>query len=54
MPEWKASGYQSISQLQEAIATEQLSYVTLGEHDRVLDIGCGNGKITAGYRDQLS
>lgn len=47
MTEWNASGYQSISQLQEAIATEQLSRVTLGATDRVLDVGCGNGKITA-------
>jgi trans-aconitate methyltransferase len=47
MTEWNASGYASISQLQEAIATEQLSHVTLGEYDRVLDMGCGNGKITA-------
>jgi trans-aconitate 2-methyltransferase len=46
MTEWNASGYASISQLQQAIATEQLSRVTLGETDRVLDIGCGNGKIT--------
>lgn len=47
MTEWNASGYASISQLQEMLATEQLSRVTLGERDRVLDIGCGNGKITA-------
>jgi trans-aconitate methyltransferase len=47
MTEWNASGYASISQLQQAIATEQLSHVTLEECDRVLDIGCGNGKITA-------
>jgi trans-aconitate 2-methyltransferase len=53
MTEWNASGYQSISQLQEAIATEQLSRVTLVESDRVLDIGCGNGKITAAIADRI-
>ncbi len=53
MTEWNASGYQSISQLQEAIATEQLSHVTLNSRDRVLDIGCGNGKITAAIADRI-
>ncbi len=47
MTEWNARGYQSVSHLQEAIATEQLARIALGERDRVLDIGCGNGKITA-------
>lgn len=47
MAEWNASEYQSISRLQEANAAEQLSRLTVGESDRVLDIGCGNGKITA-------
>lgn len=51
MAEWNASGYQSVSSLQEAIATEQLSRLTLREHDRILDIGCGNGKITAAIAD---
>lgn len=53
MAEWNASGYQSVSSLQEAIATEQLSRLTLGEHDRILDIGCGNGKITAAIADRV-
>lgn len=47
MAEWNASGYQSVASLQAAIATEQLSRLRLGEGDRVLDIGCGDGKITA-------
>jgi trans-aconitate 2-methyltransferase len=54
MTEWNASGYQSVSQLQEAIATEQLSHVTLREGDRVLDVGCGNGKITAAIASRVS
>lgn len=47
MTEWNASGYQTISSLQEAIATEQLSRLTLQGNEHILDIGCGNGKITA-------
>lgn len=54
MAEWNASGYQSVSSLQEAIATEQLSRLTLGKHDRILDIGCGNGKITAAIAERVS
>ncbi|MBV8884073.1 MAG: methyltransferase domain-containing protein [Chroococcidiopsidaceae cyanobacterium CP_BM_RX_35] len=53
MAEWNASGYQSVSSLQEVIATEQLSRLTLGERDRILDIGCGNGKITAAISSRV-
>ncbi len=53
MAEWNASGYQSVSSLQEAIATEQLSRLTLAEGDCILDVGCGNGKITAAIADRV-
>ena len=53
MAEWNASGYQAVSSLQEAMATEQLARVTLGARDRVLDIGCGNGKITAAIASRI-
>ncbi len=53
MAEWNASGYQAVSSLQETMANEQLTRVTLGTHDRVLDIGCGNGKITAAIADRI-
>jgi trans-aconitate methyltransferase len=53
LSEWNASGYQAVSRLQEAMATEQLARVKLGAHDRVLDIGCGNGKITAAIADRI-
>ncbi|MGH2413031.1 MAG: class I SAM-dependent methyltransferase [Microcystaceae cyanobacterium] len=51
--EWNAGGYQSISSLQEAIATEQLARLTLGEHERILDLGCGHGKITAAIAQRV-
>jgi trans-aconitate methyltransferase len=53
MAEWNASGYQAVSSLQETMAAEQLARVTLGARDRVLDIGCGNGKITAEIADRI-
>jgi trans-aconitate methyltransferase len=53
MAEWNASGYEAISSLQETLATEELARVTLGTSDRVLDVGCGNGKITAAIAGRI-
>jgi trans-aconitate methyltransferase len=53
MSEWNASAYQAVSSLQETIAREQLARVALGACDRVLDVGCGNGKITAAIADRI-
>ncbi|MGA7901928.1 MAG: methyltransferase domain-containing protein [Terrimicrobiaceae bacterium] len=47
MTEWDASEYARISQLQEAMAAEVLSLLDLEGTERVLDVGCGNGKVTA-------
>ncbi len=47
MTEWDASDYARISGLQEAMAEEVLALLTLQRGERVLDVGCGNGKITA-------
>lgn len=46
MAEWKASDYARISALQHAMAEEALSLLDLRGDERVLDIGCGNGKTT--------
>jgi trans-aconitate methyltransferase len=48
MSEWDAEGYSRISGLQQAMAAEVLALLHLHEDERILDIGCGNGKITAG------
>ncbi|GFE71850.1 trans-aconitate 2-methyltransferase [Chroococcus sp. FPU101] len=53
MTEWNAIGYQSVSSLQEALATKQLSRLTLAKSARILDIGCGNGKVTAAIAQHL-
>lgn len=47
MTEWNAPGYARISALQEAMAAEALALLHLQGAERVLDLGCGNGKITA-------
>ncbi len=47
MTEWNASEYDRLSALQAAMAEEVLSLLTLQGSERILDIGCGNGKTTA-------
>lgn len=47
MTEWDAAGYAEISGLQQAMAAEQLARLDLAGTERILDVGCGNGKITA-------
>jgi trans-aconitate 2-methyltransferase len=47
MTEWNASAYERQSSLQEAMAGEELARLDLNGAERVLDVGCGNGKITA-------
>jgi trans-aconitate 2-methyltransferase len=48
MTEWNALGYEKISALQRAMAAEALSLLTLQGEEHVLDLGCGNGRVTAG------
>ncbi len=47
MTEWNAPGYARIAQLQEVMAAEALALLKLNGAERVLDVGCGNGKVTA-------
>jgi trans-aconitate 2-methyltransferase len=47
MTEWDAREYARISGLQQAMAAEALSLLHLKGTEQVLDLGCGNGKITA-------
>jgi trans-aconitate 2-methyltransferase len=45
--EWNASEYDRLSALQATMAEEVLSLLKLQGSERILDIGCGNGKTTA-------
>src|SRR3954465_4980742 len=47
MAEWNAGEYNRHSSLQAALAEEQLGRLTLDGTERVLDVSCGDGKITA-------
>ena len=47
MTDWDASEYARISELQKAMAEEALSSLDLKGTERILDLGCGNGRITA-------
>jgi trans-aconitate 2-methyltransferase len=47
MTEWNASEYARISTLQAAMAEEVLGLLDLKGNERILDVGCGNGKTTA-------
>lgn len=45
--EWSGEGYAAISGLQKWLAEESLSHLQWRHRDEVLDLGCGDGKITA-------
>jgi trans-aconitate 2-methyltransferase len=47
MTEWNAAAYANVSELQAAMAAEVLSLLDLKGNEFVLDLGCGNGKVTA-------
>lgn len=47
MTEWAASEYARLSALQEAMAQEALALLDLKGNERVLDVGCGNGRVTS-------
>ena len=53
MTEWIASDYSRHSGLQQAMAEEQLGRLKLDGGERLLDVGCGDGKITAGIAARL-
>lgn len=47
MTEWNAAEYARISELQRAMADEVLELLDVEGSEQVLDIGCGQGKVTA-------
>ena len=53
MTEWDAAAYSKQSALQKWLADEHLASLQLAGNERVLDLGCGDGKITAEIADRL-
>jgi trans-aconitate 2-methyltransferase len=53
MTEWDAAGYAKRSALQEAMAEEVLSLLHFEGNERVLDVGCGDGRVTATIAERL-
>jgi len=47
MPEWDAFEYSHCSSLQKAMGREVLALLDLNGSERILDVGCGDGKIAA-------
>src|SRR5690349_5806456 len=45
--EWNAAGYARISALQQQMAADAIALVSLAGTEAVLDVGCGQGKVTA-------
>src|SRR3974390_881632 len=54
MTEWNASGYTRIAALQEAMAAAALALFRVRGTERVLDVGCGNGKVTSKIAGRLT
>jgi trans-aconitate 2-methyltransferase len=51
--EWDAANYVRRSSMQEAMAAEVLALLHLQGSERVLDIGCGDGRVTAEIASRL-
>jgi trans-aconitate 2-methyltransferase len=45
MTEWRASDYYPQSALQQSMAQEKLDSLILEGGERILDVGCGDGKL---------
>jgi trans-aconitate 2-methyltransferase len=53
MTEWNAQEYDRLSALQDSMAAEVLSVLTLKGNEHILDIGCGNGKTTSAIAERV-
>lgn len=51
--EWDAAAYREVSALQAWLADKSLAALTLRGDERVLDVGCGDGRISAAIAARL-
>ncbi|MTD13331.1 methyltransferase domain-containing protein [Nakamurella sp. YIM 132087] len=54
MADWDGAAYAGINGLQQAMAAASLAAVRLTGDERVLDIGCGDGAVSARIAEQLT
>jgi 2-polyprenyl-3-methyl-5-hydroxy-6-metoxy-1,4-benzoquinol methylase len=52
MTEWTAGGYRQ-SAPRKFVADEHFTSLTRADGERLLDVGCGDGKISAEIADRL-
>jgi trans-aconitate 2-methyltransferase len=52
--DWDGWSYRKVSALQTWLATQSLAGVAMAGDERVLDVGCGDGRITAAIAEQLT
>jgi len=53
MTEWDAAAYRRVSALQHRVAEKSLADLRLDGSERALDVGCGDGSITAELASRL-
>ncbi len=53
MADWDGARYGVVSELQRTMAAESLSLLELDGAEHVLDVGCGDGYVTAQIADRL-
>lgn len=52
-PDWDGARYAELNALQRWVAGRSIAAVTLQGNERVLDVGCGDGLLTAELADRL-
>ena len=53
MADWDGARYESVNALQQWVAQQALAGIVLDGDEQLLDVGCGDGRITAGLAARL-